>query len=72
MTVMFGNGGSILVTWKHCATIHWSKKLQQPSPLFTLDVCHLLVHHPLSNSTASEFTTKLWSGWVRMDALEWR
>ena len=45
------------------------------SSLFTLNVCHL--HHPLSNCTASEFTTKLWSGWVPMmvwtkDALEWR
>ena len=64
MTVMFGNGGSSnLETLRYSTLV---KKLQQPSPLFTLDVCYLLVHHPLSNSTASEFTTNLWSGWVLM------
>ena len=68
---MFGNNGSSnLETLRYNTLV---KKLQQPSPLFTLKVCHL--HHPLSNSTASEFTTKLWSGWVLMMLwmlLEWR
>ena len=62
MTVMFGNDGSSnLETLRYNTLV---KKIQQPSPLVTLNVCHL--HHPLPNSTASEFTAKLWSGWVLM------
>ena len=73
MTVMFGNDDSSnLDTLRYNYTL--VQKIQHPSSLFTLSVCHL--HHPLPNSTASEFTTKLWSGWVLipndgMEALEW-
>ena len=64
MTVMFGNDGSSnLETLRYNTLV---KQIQQSSLLFTLNVCHL--HHPLPNSTASEFTTKLWSGWVLLMA----
>ena len=63
MTVKFGNDcSSNLETLRYNTLV--KKNLQQPRPLFTLNVCHL--HYPLSISTASEFTTKLWSAWVLM------
>ena len=62
MTVMFGNDcSSNLETLRYNTLVN---KIQRPSPLVTLNVCHL--HHPLPNSTTSELTTKLWSGWVLM------
>ena len=55
MIVMFGNDGS-----GNLETLRYNTLFKTISPLFTLNVCHL--YHPLPNSTASEFTTILWSG----------